>query len=65
MPFLSISIGELFFSSDFQWLQLLNGFYASDWIKLYLGKKNGAHVLGCAYPSSRETGCPFTNAMEN
>ena len=19
----------------------------SDWVKLYLGKKNGAHVLGC------------------
>jgi len=21
-----------------------------DWIKLYLGKKNGAHVLGCELP---------------
>lgn len=23
------------------------GRVCSDWVKLYLGKKNGAHVLGC------------------
>lgn len=23
-----------------------------DWIKLYLGKKNGTHVLGCMFPSN-------------
>lgn len=23
--------------------------YFSDWVKLYLGRKNGAHVLGCGY----------------
>ena len=38
---------------DFDWYvpcalaRALNSAFGSDWVKLYLGTKNGQHVLGC------------------
>ena len=31
----------------------------SDWVKLYLGKKDGAHVLGCTFSYALYPGLPF------
>ena len=48
MPYLLTSTGALCIKT------FRNTFFiqCSDWVKLYLGKKNGAHVLGCLSRSS-------------